>query len=125
MKRTSIDTSIAAYHALDAKTVSAIKDKILEALKRIGKGSSQEIADYLGMDYDSVWRRCSDLKNERKIFASEYKVLTKKNRFARQWMLCDGSQPKTEKALKGKPTLSDYSRKINDISKSVEQLKIL
>jgi len=104
-KRKIIDTSLAAFHSLDPSKVETIKGKIMEALKVLGRGSSEQLADYLGMDYDSVWKRCSDLKNDGKIFASDSKVLTRKKRFARQWMICDGSLPKTEnaeKALSGK-----------------------
>jgi len=114
-KRKRIDTSIAAFRSLDQSKVEIIKGKIMEALKVLGRGSSEQLADYLGMDYDSVWKRCSDLKNDKKIFASDSKVLTRKKRFARQWMICDGSLPKTEKSqkeLKGQKSISDFSKEI-------------
>lgn len=114
--RKIIDTSLAAFHSLDPSKVETIKKKIMEALKVLGKGSSEQLADFLGMDYDSVWKRCSDLKNDKKIFASDYKVLTRKKRFARQWMICDPNQPKVErpqeKAIKGGESVSDFSRKL-------------
>lgn len=120
MGRKNPDTSIAAYRQLDISKVAIIKSKIIEALKILGKASSEQLADYLGLPYDICWRRCSDLKNDKKIFASDYKVLTKKNRFARQWIICDGSQPKTDKEAKvlAGPSLVHYSRKINAIAKN-------
>lgn len=114
------DTSLAAYHSLDRQQFAETKTLILEALKRLGKASSEQIADFLGKPYDVIWKRCSDLKNEGKIFASDYKVLTKKNRFARQWIICDGSQPKTDKeqkVLEG-PSIASFSRRINAIAKN-------
>lgn len=119
-KRKNPDTSVAAFHSLDQSKMQEIKNKIMEALKVLGKGSSEQLADYLGMEYDNIWKRCSDLKNEGKIFASDYKVLTRKKRFARQWVICDGSLPKTEKsqkALKGQKSISDYSKSINNIAR--------
>lgn len=83
-KKPPIDTSLAAYHSLDPSKVETIKSRIMEALKVLGRGSSEQLADYLGMEYDSCWKRCSDLKNDGKIFASDHKVLTRKKRFARQ-----------------------------------------
>lgn len=98
----------------------------MEALKVLGKASSEQLADYLGMEYDSCWKRCSDLKNDGKIFASDSKVLTRKKRFARQWMICDASLPKVErkpeKALPGKSVV-DFSRKL--ITPSVQIQKKL
>ena len=89
MKRKRIDTSIAAYHALDQDQVSRVKALIIVTLQNLGRASSEQITDYLKMDKDSIAKRCSDLKNEGKIYASEFKVLTKRNRFARQWMIGD------------------------------------
>lgn len=126
-KRKNPDTSIAAFHSLDQSKVQELKNKIMEALKVLGKGTSEQIADYLGKEYDQVWKRCSDLKNEKKIFASDSKVLTKKKRFARQWVICDGAMPKTDKQvaqeLKGKPTIADYSRDIASISNNTKQFR--
>lgn len=126
--RKQVDTSLAAYHSLDKQQLETIKSLIIEALKRLGKASSEQIADFLGKDYDVIWKRCSDLKNEGKIFASDYKVLTKKKRFARQWIICDGSQAKTEKEQKvlDGPSISQYSRKIKEIAKALPgQLNLL
>lgn len=114
MKRKRIDTSIAAYHALDQDQVARVKSLILVALINMGKGSSEQVAEYLKMDRENIWKRCSDLKNEGKIYASDFKVLTKKNRFARQWMIKkEGEEPAkvVEMSLPGK-TVSDFSRKL-------------
>lgn len=94
MIRNNPDTSRAAYHNLNKDAVEALKKKILEALKVMKRGSSEQIADYLKMkNYDSVWKRCSDLKNEGKIFASDFKVKTKRQSMARQWMIYDPANP--------------------------------
>lgn len=118
-KRKQPDTSLAAYHSLDQSDVAILKSKIIEALKVLGKGTSEQLADHIGEEYDRIWKRCSDLKNEKKIYASDHKVLTKKNRFARQWMICDGTEPKTQKEvrerLKKTESVADISRKITTI----------
>jgi len=112
-KRKRIDTSIAAYHALDQDQVARTKNLILVALKTIGRGSSEQIATHLKMAPDVIWKRCSDLKNEGKIYASEFKVLTKRNRFARQWMIGDGKdQAKVVEMLMPGKTIADYSKEI-------------
>lgn len=128
MKRKQPDVSLAAFHSLDQNKISETKRLILNALNTLGRASSEQLADFLGKPYDVIWKRCSDLKNEKQIFASDFKVLTKKNRFARQWIICDESQSETErehKVLEG-PSLVQYSRKINAIAKSVpSQLNLL
>jgi biotin operon repressor len=113
-KRKRIDTSIAAYHALDKDQVSRIKSLILVALKQIGRGTSEQIAAHLKMDREQIWKRCSDLKNDGKIYASDFKVLTKRNRFARQWVIVGTiiEQPNTvERIMPGK-NVADYSREL-------------
>ena len=113
MKRKRIDTSIAAYHALDQDQVGRTKNLILVAINNLGKASSEQIATYLKLAPDVIWKRCSDLKNEGKIYASEFKVLTKRNRFARQWMIGDEKEQAkvVEMAMPGK-TVSDYSKQL-------------
>jgi len=121
-KKNRIDTSIAAYHSLDQSNIQAIKTRIFNALKVLKKASSEQLADYLMMPYDSCWKRCSDLKNEGKIYASDNKVLTRKNRFARQWMICNENEiPKNETPPDG-PSISDYSRNIQNIGKQLNLL---
>lgn len=125
-KRKQPDTSLAAFHSLDQNKLNETKRLILDALKTLGKASSEQIADYLGKPYDVIWKRCSDLKNEKIIYASDFKVLTKKNRFARQWIIGDETKAeRTEHSLAG-PSVSDYSRKINAIANSVPtQIRLL
>lgn len=120
MKRKRIDTSIAAYHSLDADQVARVKSLILVALTNMGKGSSEQVAEYLKMDRENIWKRCSDLKNEGKIYASDFKVLTKKNRFARQWMIKTEDQPAkiVELRLPG-DSISTYSKRISAIQKEL------
>jgi uncharacterized protein YehS (DUF1456 family) len=95
-KKKQIDTSLAAFRSLDVDQVQDLKNKIIDALNVLGKASSEELAIYLKKAKDSVWKRCSDLKNDGKIYASDFKVKTKRGREARQWMLCSGSIKKTE-----------------------------
>jgi hypothetical protein len=104
-KKKQIDTSLAAFRSLDVDQVEDLKSKILDALNLLGKASSEELATYLKKAKDSTWKRCSDLKNEGKIYASDFKVKTKRGREARQWMLCEGSIQKTEATQKS-PSLN-------------------
>lgn len=92
-KRTIIDTSLAAFNALDQAQVSETKRQILEVLRIMNLGSSEQIADALKRPYDVIWKRCSDLKNEGKIYATDSKVLTRRGRFARQWAISGTTPP--------------------------------
>lgn len=114
MKRKPPDTSLAAYYSLDQEKIAKVKNLIMVALANLTKASSEEITSYLKMDKENIAKRCSDLKNEGKIYASDFKVLTKKNRFARQWMIKkEGEEPAKviEMSLPGK-TISDFGKKL-------------
>lgn len=117
MKKKQSDTSLAAYHSLDENYVAKLKRLILAALHKLGRASSEEVADYIGEPYDCTWKRCSDLKNEGKIYATHYRVITKRKRFAAQWALMDGivEAPKPEKAMKGK-SVGHYAKNIQQLT---------
>lgn len=116
-QRKNPDTSIAAFHSLNQAAVLATKSKIIECLKVIGSGTSEEIADYLGSDYDVIWKRCSDLKNiDKKLCWTGEKRITRRCRMANVFCLTVTSQPKTdksEKLMKGKS--------ISEITKEIKQ----
>lgn len=47
----------------------SLKQLVMEALADRDGMTSGEIADHLGLSHDKVWRRVSDLKNDRSIYS--------------------------------------------------------
>lgn len=107
------ETSLEAYHSLDHYKIDNLHAKILEGLKLIGKGTSEQISDAIGIPYTQVWRRLSELERDEKIYNTKIKHKNKSGRNAFQYAL-RGSEtklPETEKAMEGN-NVSHYAGKI-------------
>lgn len=122
------DTSKEAWRSLDPTQIAEIYRGILYALGIMNKATFEEIAAHMRVDKSRVWKRMSELERMKLVYRPGSKKSLKSGRMGYEWALTSTSIPKTDqdmKALKGKPTVSDYSRNINTISKKANQLKLL
>ena len=120
MKNTVQKTSLAAYRNLNPDSVAAIKKLIIETLKVIGSGSSQQIADHCGKAEDKIRKRLSELEREELIWKPGHRVTTKSGNTAYVWTLRGDNQPKTDKEenkFRDKTTFTDHTKKLHDLTK--------
>lgn len=121
------ETSKEAFKSLNPDDLIEIYRNILKALGALNKGTFEEIAAYLKVDKSRVWKRLSEMERMELIYRPGTKKLLKSGRNGYEWALRSTYIPKTdaaEKSLKG-TTVSDYSKKINSISKRATQLDLL
>jgi hypothetical protein len=119
-------TSKDAYASLDPSKLREIYKRILYALSQLGEATTEECAAYLKVDHVKLWKRYSELHTMGLIYRPGTKKLLKSGRSGFCWSLTSTGMPKTDhdmKALKGKPTIADYSRKL--ISPKPTQLDLL
>jgi predicted ArsR family transcriptional regulator len=115
MKNTVQKTSLEAYRNLNPDSVAAIKNLIIETLKVIGSGSSQQIADYCGKSEDKIRKRLSELEREDLIWKPGHRVATKSGNTAFVWTLRGDNQPKTDKeenVFRNQKTSTDFASQI-------------
>ena len=119
-KRKHISTSADAYNSLKPGQLAAIYRKIIEALKVLGQGSSQQISAHLTLDDDVVRKRLSELGKMGIIYKPGHKVPTKKGRDSYVWQLCSpGAKTDTQnKVMTGKSVI-DYSKTIQQIQNNL------
>lgn len=89
------NTSIRAYKNSLTGLVKTHETKIISALTRIGTGTGEEIATFLGMDMHQIMRRMKKLEDEGKVFKTGEERPTKRGRDSCVYQLT-GNQPKTE-----------------------------
>lgn len=115
-KRKHCETSADALASIKSEDMKRLYRRIIEALKVLGQGSSQQISAYLTLEDDVVRKRLSELQNFGIIYKPGHKVPTKKGRDSYVWTLCKAGA-KTDiqnKAMAGKSVV-DYSRTITEI----------
>jgi predicted transcriptional regulator len=114
-KRKQPETSLEAYQSLDSENVRDIYKRILWALNQIGEGSYEDISRVLKEKESRIWKRLKEMSDMNLIYRTENKKV-----------LSSGRKGYTYKpTLKGSPTIQDYSRKIESISKQYQQLSLL
>lgn len=120
MKRKNPDTSLEAYAKLKPEQLRAIYRKIIEALKIMGEGSSQQIAAYLTLDDEVVRKRLSELKKMGILYKPGHKVPTKKGCEAYVWQICKaGAKTELQEKLMPGPTVQDYAKTIQQIQNNL------
>lgn len=128
MKKKQVpDTSKEAWRSLDPAKMAQIYRGILYALGVMNKATFEEIAAHMKVDKSKIWKRMSELQRMKLVYRPGSKKMLKSGRQGYEWALTSQVTPKTDKeqkALKG-PTVADHSRKIQIISKEVNQLKLL
>lgn len=63
----AITSHLAARDIVLSGTMTSLKEKVIYALTQNDGQTSGEIADFLGLAHERIWRRVSDLKNEGRI----------------------------------------------------------
>lgn len=58
------ETSLEAYHSLDAAKLSETKKKIIYALSQLHEATTEEVAAFLKVEHDRVWKRFSELAKD-------------------------------------------------------------
>jgi len=124
MKRNNPSTSIEAYRQLDPLQLAEIYQKILWGLGQIGEGTFEEISIAIRVPKERVWKRMNELLKANLVYRPGNKKLLASGRLGYTWRLVkenESTEPVTEQTQIG-PTISEYSRNINNIGK---QLNIL
>ena len=117
-KRKHCDTSSDALASIKSEDMKRLYRRIIEALKVLGQGSSQQISAYLTLEDDVVRKRLSELGRMGIIYKPGHKVPTKKNRDSYVWQLCKaGAKTDLQNKVMAGKTVQDFSRTI----KSIEQ----
>lgn len=117
-KKSVPQTSKDAYASLKPQQLRAIYRKIVEALKVMGEGSSQQISAYLTLDDEVVRKRLSELQKMGILYKPGHRVPTKKGCTAYVWQICKaGAKTELQNKLMPGPSVQDYSRTIQDIQK--------
>lgn len=83
-------TSRAAASDMDGSARQhSLKERALAALQQRDGMTAGEIADYLGLRHDQVWRRISELKNDGKIVAGGARVWAGTGKAQEVWWLAN------------------------------------
>ena len=112
-------TSLEAYKSVSIEMKNSHWGKIIKALKSLGSGTYEELADHVGMEKHQIGRRLKEMELEELIFKSGLKRPTKSGRNAYVYYLVGSSQPKTEREVnysKTKMTATDHANKIIELT---------
>lgn len=117
MKRKLPDTSISAYKGVTIEMLNNHHSKIIKALKELGSGTYEEIANWLGWDdKNRASRRLLEMEKLELVWKPGGKKSTKSGRLAYIYHLRGDQFPKTDEAeknqFKGQTTTADYANKI-------------
>ena len=113
------ETSKEAYRSLRAEELRETYRKILSALSQLGQGTTEEIAAFLKMPHDRIWKRMSELERMELVYKPGTKRMMKSGRNGFTWML--RNPEKTENKLP--PELNTYKQ--NESSAADHALNIL
>lgn len=113
-KRKIPQTSLAAYRSLDPEKINDIHKKILSGLEVIGPSTFEDLADYLHLQPQRVWRRLSELGSAKLIHRPGERKIMKSGRQGMVWALGPPSEEveKKKRVMKG-PTVQQFSKAIN------------
>lgn len=81
------DTSISAYKEAQKGLIENHKERILEALERIGSGNYEQIARAANLDKIATMRRLSELERDLKVYKPGMKSKTEAGRAAYDYRL--------------------------------------
>ena len=127
MKKSKVpSTSREAYQSLDPSKLRETYRQILYAISQIGESTSQEIAAFLKMDHQKIWKRMVDLERMELVYKPGTKKPLKSGRMGYCYQLRQVSMPTTkaaERALKG-AAIVDYSRRLISDKEAAKQLDI-
>lgn len=115
-KRKTIETSLDAYRSLDPVKINDIHKRIIVALEVVGSGTYEDLATYLSIEPQRVWRRLSELHKANLIHRPGDRKTMKSGRQGFIWRLGASPEPikKRERVMKGK-TVAQYAKDILSI----------
>lgn len=118
MSRKNPSTSHEAYRSVHEEMKKSHYGKIISALKVLGTGIYEEIADTAGMEKNQVSRRLLEMEGLQLVWKPGAKKPTKAGRNAFVYQLT-GNVPKTEQELKPtttpKPTVQNNGIKQSEL----------
>jgi hypothetical protein len=88
-QRERITTSIEAFRSLDAKQLNERYCKIISALNSLGEATTQEVAAFLKVPHETIWKRFSELSAMQMIYRPGNKRLMRSGRNGFTWRLCN------------------------------------
>lgn len=104
-------TSLEAYKSLDPEKLNKIHKDIVTAVNALGKAHFEQIASYLGVKPERIWKRMSEVRLLGLIHLTDSKEMTSSGRMAFQY--APGPAPESfatkKRIMKGK-TVSDLSK---------------
>lgn len=111
------DTSLAAYDQVTPEALRDIYDKILLALRELGKANYETIAQYLKLNEPNIIsRRLKEMRDMEPplIYKTGSKSLTSRNRLAYDHSVIssDTEVPPVERITKGQFSVADYANKL-------------
>lgn len=113
MKRNNPETSKAAFKSLNPDKLNELHLKILAAMQYIGECTYEDVANYLGLEPQRIWRRMSELGFVNRIHRPGGRKIMKSGRQGMVWVL--GPSPeslkKKQRVMKG-PDVSSFSKAI-------------
>jgi len=122
------DTSLAANRAATVEMRNGHYAKIISALKSIGSGTYEEIANFIGLDRHAVGRRLGEMEGMQIVWKPGAKKNTKSGRLAYVYQLTGQSQPKTENEIiyrKGEKSATDFAKEITKLTGSATVVQTL
>jgi len=115
------ETSREAYHSLDSDDIKTLHKKILAALGEMGQGTFEDIALFLKMPPERIWKRMSELRKEKLIHRPGGKKMLKSRRNGFIWALGDGDDAADESQRKKQTTpLSKTVSNIQNIGSKIQ-----
>lgn len=116
-KRRNPDTSTAAYKSVSVEMLNTHHSQIIKALKSLGSGIYEEIADYLGWkDKNRASRRLLEMEKLEIVWKPGAKKPTKSGRSAYVYQLRGDTQPKTDAEFnqfkKNEKASTDYAKEL-------------
>lgn len=117
-------TSRDAFHSLDPAKINEIHKKILAALEVLGVGTFEDVAEYLHLDRERIWRRMAELGSAHLIHRPGERKIMKSGRQGMVWKLGDHPDAVAKKKrIKKEKTVADYSRAILNQVKPSEKIQ--
>lgn len=113
-KRKNPETSLAAYRSLDPEKINEIHKNILAALDVIGPSTFEELALFLRLEPQRVWRRLSELGSAKLIHRPGDRKIMKSGRQGMVWALgAPSEEVEKKKRIMNGPSISQFSKAIN------------
>lgn len=97
------ETSFDAALSMASYATGTIKDRVLALMRKVGRPiAAEEVTESLrDLRYDQVWKRMSDLRNDKLIEGSSLKHRNRSGRLANMWKLTDNGRECADERMQG------------------------